>query len=496
MVLVTLTLVLWVACATSTAAASALAGGGGAPPTAGHLPLPPRASPGDDAAAGAPPTSARITVNTYRVCRPGVVLRRTGVTCPCYFHWEVGAWAVGPTFNVTLSLSPTQQPPADGGAATQPGAAVVNGTATTAAAAAAAAVLSARAVRPAKPVQLRGGQTIFVAGLGAILAYPVTVDLVVTANVSAGGAGGICPAQVHLVLEPVEPACPLRDIRLGGDGEVLEAGTPSLSRAVRSPSAASGQQAGPWGRDLAALDDMFDDETQGAARPPRPAAAMATHPVRHPIAADDNPRLWAAMPPAAPTPTVRVVGGTRLLDPIARSFVVHVRGPSSTCTGCLISPRAVLTAAHCGVAPGHVVATLPAEPHPAPRTAAATAAMRTVPVERVVAHPDFSPNLFTADVAVVFLAADAPGYPSEDPAGGAGAPPTAFRPAAVNHDAAAPAAGSGVRVAGFGNPSQGWRPRHPDGRSVDVRVVPPAVCAEQLSGHLLGGTPMGALLSN
>lgn len=446
------------------------------PTTAASLRVPPWGPP-ENVAADAVPTSARVTVDAYRVCQPGVALRRIGVTCPCYFHWQLGAWAAGPTFNVTLSI-------------TEPG----SDAAEAAAAAAAAEAVSANAVRPATPLRLPIGETVFVAyGNTTVFSHSVKVDLVITANFSLGEPGGIvCPGVVLLVLEPVEPTCPLRDIRLGGDGEVLGGGKGTQSRRLSVGHTASVEPPdGPAGPRDGRLEDTVGSAggtAQGEARPPR--TALATSVQAAPLLLMDaiEPRLWEEAPPAAPPPTVRVVGGTRLADPLTRSFVVLLRGPNSTCTGCLVAPRVVLTAAHCGVAPGHQVSTLPAVPHPAPHSAAATAAMRTVIVKRVVSHPDFSPIHLTADVAVVFLATDAPGYPSQPESGEGETPSSAFRPAAVNHDPAVPEVGSGVRVAGFGDQSQDWRTAYPDERSADVRVVSTAACREQQSGLRLGTT--------
>ncbi|GAB0489979.1 hypothetical protein MMPV_001206 [Pyropia vietnamensis] len=460
-------LVLWVA-------STFIAGAATTPPSAASLHLPPRAPPGD-AAAGAVLSSTRVTINAYPVCRSGVVLRRSGVTCPCYFHWMISTLSVGPSFNVTLSS--TNQA-ADHAAST--------------AAAAAADALSAHAVRPATPLRLASGLTIFAArGDSAVFSHSVNVDLVITANISAVDLGGrVCPARVLLVLEPVEPTCPLRDIRLGGDGEVLgsEKGLPSRRLAV-GPITSMGppdRPVGPHSESFVDTIRLVSGSAPGEARPSRTELNAAIHGASPPLKDLIQSRLWAKAPPEAPPPSVRVVGGTRLADPLARSFVVFLRGPGRACTGCLIAPRVVLTVAHCGVTPGFQVATLPAKPHPSPKTAAAAAAMRNVTVKRVVRHPDYSSTRLTADLAVVFLTTDAPGYPSQLGRGGGTTPSSAIRPAAVNHDPAVPAAGSGVRVAGFGRRSQGWPTAHPDERSVDIRVVPSATCRQQLSGWRLG----------
>jgi hypothetical protein len=98
---------------------------------------------------------------------------------------------------------------------------------------------------------------------------------------------------------------------------------------------------------------------------------------------------------------------------------------SLSCTGTLVAPRVVVTAAHC------LTEDAPSEVRIGPDP---TNPRRVVPVLERRAHPDFDAVTLANDVAVLWLAAR-----MEDVA-----------PAALPADAALPAEGEPVRVAGFG----------------------------------------------
>jgi secreted trypsin-like serine protease len=75
----------------------------------------------------------------------------------------------------------------------------------------------------------------------------------------------------------------------------------------------------------------------------------------------------------------------------------------TTCSGTLIAPRAVVTAAHC---------LFPSIPTAVHFGATPDDAGATIPVASVHAHPSFDPDTYANDVAVVLLGADAPVEPA------------------------------------------------------------------------------------
>src|SRR5436190_9795269 len=103
---------------------------------------------------------------------------------------------------------------------------------------------------------------------------------------------------------------------------------------------------------------------------------------------------------AVASPALAIVGGgSAALDGVGHSVVTVVGSRSNFCTGALIAPDLVLTAAHC-VAPGASYKIVDYSGKPA----------KLLDVRNVAVHPSFSlPTLLghraTADVALLQLAA-------------------------------------------------------------------------------------------
>ncbi len=109
------------------------------------------------------------------------------------------------------------------------------------------------------------------------------------------------------------------------------------------------------------------------------------------------------------------------------AMIVSTRG--ATCTGVVLAPSVVLTAAHC-VQPAADYAVVVFE----------AAGPRLIPVARVALHPSFDPNSFetrrpTPDLALLKLSAPLPG---------------SFRAAQLSYETALPAKRTGFTLVGFG----------------------------------------------
>jgi secreted trypsin-like serine protease len=132
---------------------------------------------------------------------------------------------------------------------------------------------------------------------------------------------------------------------------------------------------------------------------------------------------------ALTAPAHAIVGG-RPADAALKgetAMIVSTRGAS--CTGVVLAPNALLTAAHC-VQPQADYAMVVFE----------ASGPRLIPVNRIALHPSFDPNSFetrrpTPDLAVVRL--------SE-------ALPAGFRPAQLSSEVALPARRTAFTVVGFG----------------------------------------------
>lgn len=102
------------------------------------------------------------------------------------------------------------------------------------------------------------------------------------------------------------------------------------------------------------------------------------------------------------TSNYEIIGGN-VFDgmPAVGSIVVN---RSHSCTGTLISPRRVLTAAHCvhGIDPSTMLFVI------GPRLSQAEA---IIPVVAAVAHPNYNPRTIANDIGYIDLASDAPVTP-------------------------------------------------------------------------------------
>lgn len=139
------------------------------------------------------------------------------------------------------------------------------------------------------------------------------------------------------------------------------------------------------------------------------------------------PALLAVL--ALATPARAIVGGGPADPALTAETAMIVSTRGATCTGVVLGPNVLLTAAHC-VQPAADYAVVVFE----------GGAPRLIPVNRIALHPSFDPNSFatrrpTPDLALVRL--------SE-------ALPAAFRPAALTTEMALPPKRTAFTVAGYG----------------------------------------------
>jgi len=374
---------------------------------------------GSDPAGAGPPGSRDLT----SFCSGPVSIT---ATCPCY--WKVGVVGDAPGLSLDATLVLAKRQPA--------------GT-TEAALKAAAATLSRVSVSKAKIVPAPGTQESFLfESRTTIIKDAVTV--VATAALR-GGTGadnmGRCLTYLLMPFRKVEATCPKLDISYGNTG----------GRPVRTLSRAAASVTPP-----AAMDDFLTEEEVLDQRQP---AAMR----------DGN----AAVAPVSRS-FDRVVGGTPLTDPDTRRWVVKLYKSDGgryrfACTGSVIGRRHVLTAAHCRMTAGTIVAFLPPPG-------------RGTPLVEVVAatnHPAYADATNENDVAVLRLGSDAPGWPRVNS--------TELPPVIINRSPMVPLDGSGVRSSGYGVITEGYSLGSGVARSVDTRVVAPAKC-EAIYGRIQAST--------
>ena len=344
-------------------------------------------------------------------------------TCPCYWKVEATSSVSGLSLDAALALAESQPP----------------GT-TEADLEAAAVILASLSVSGGvlAPVQDTEGVFLF-RSRASIIRHPVTV--VATATLQGGtgvGDNGDCETILFMPFRPVEATCPVLDISIGGSG--------SRVATARGPAAVTEEPPAALAADLTEA-DVDDHREPRWMRDDKFESAQVS-------------RVFG-----------RIVGGTPLTDPEARRWVVKIYANRDdrlrlSCTGSAIGPRHVLTAAHCEITVGSVVGFLSSS-----RSGAGT----NVSVVAVTGHPDYDEGTDENDVAVLGLADDAPGWPAAD----AEEPP----PVIVNRDAAVPADDSAARASGYGIITEGYRFGTGVARSVDTRIVPPAMC-EAIYGRI------------
>ncbi|WP_425105570.1 S1 family peptidase [Ancylobacter sp.] len=132
---------------------------------------------------------------------------------------------------------------------------------------------------------------------------------------------------------------------------------------------------------------------------------------------------------ALATPARAIVGGGPAEPALAAETAMIVSTRGATCTGVVLGPNVLLTAAHC-VEPAADYAVVVFE----------AGTPRLIPIDRKAVHPSFDPNSFetrrpTPDLALVRLAETLP---------------ATFRPAALTSEVALPPKRTAFTVAGYG----------------------------------------------
>ena len=173
-----------------------------------------------------------------------------------------------------------------------------------------------------------------------------------------------------------------------------------------------------------------------------------------------------------------IVGGT--VDAGDAPTVALVREGRPYCSGVLVAPRVVLTAAHC----------LEEDVDEVAFGADARTAV-TARVASVMAHPSYDPDTFAHDVGAVILDAPAPAAPA---------------PLARGELARVPQAGEALRLVGFGRPSaapsvhSGERRtgvanvRAVTGTSISVEPGPSLACVGDSGGPVLARSGAGEVV--